>query len=267
MTDKLISDLGSIGAALADNTATEVQRNGQTTTEQALLSDWKTWIKSWIAKADVGLGNVSNNAQLTIANNLSDLASAATARSSLGFGATFGPPSATGITNVYASNPCANPTAVALSALRLYMVPVYWPGGTATTFAFTVTTGASAGKVARVGIYNIKSDGTPGTLIVEPTSGGAIAVDTTGTKTASFSQAMSAGWYYLALATDGAPTVSGTGADGLVVLGIVLTGTSAGIPVYFIFRTLGSLVAFVDETGNTFSPPGVSSVRPNLGVK
>lgn len=65
MTDKLISDLGAVGAALADNTSTEVQRNGQTTTEQALGSDWKTYIKSWIAKADVGLGNVDNTSDAT----------------------------------------------------------------------------------------------------------------------------------------------------------------------------------------------------------
>lgn len=46
MTDKLISDLGAIGAAIADNTAFEAQRNGQTTTEQALGSDLSTYIGS-----------------------------------------------------------------------------------------------------------------------------------------------------------------------------------------------------------------------------
>lgn len=43
----------------------------------------KTWIKSWIVKADVGLGNVSNALQLVAANNLSDLANVATAKSNL----------------------------------------------------------------------------------------------------------------------------------------------------------------------------------------
>lgn len=65
MTDKLITDLTAIGGALADTTATEVMRSGQTSSEQALGSDWKTYIKSWIAKADVGLGNVDNTSDVT----------------------------------------------------------------------------------------------------------------------------------------------------------------------------------------------------------
>jgi hypothetical protein len=43
----------------------------------------KAWIKSWIVKADVGLGNVSNNAQFAIANNLSE-GTPATMRANLG---------------------------------------------------------------------------------------------------------------------------------------------------------------------------------------
>lgn len=69
MTDKLISDLSAIGAAIADNTAFEAQRNGQTTTEQALGSDLKTYIQSWLTKAMVGLSNVINPSNGKIGTN------------------------------------------------------------------------------------------------------------------------------------------------------------------------------------------------------
>lgn len=46
MTDKLISDLGAIGAAIADTTVFEAQRSGQTTTEKATGTDLTTYIGS-----------------------------------------------------------------------------------------------------------------------------------------------------------------------------------------------------------------------------
>lgn len=228
MTDKLISDLGAVGAAISDNTAYEVQRNGQTTTEQALHSDLKTYVKT--------------------------------------FASNGGPPAALAIANVYASNPASAVTTGAVAALRLYMLPVYWYGGTATTFAFTVTTGAAGGSTARVGIYNIKADGGPGTLVVEPTSGGAIATDSTGTKTQAFSQALNPGWYYLAFITQGTPTMA-VSTESTVCLGNAISGTAASVPVTYIYRALGALAALGDETGNTFTASGVASARPTLGIK
>ncbi len=62
-------------------------------TAGAIASDGAGWIKKTYAQfktalgltsSDVGLGNVTNNAQLKIASNLSDLASASTARTNLG---------------------------------------------------------------------------------------------------------------------------------------------------------------------------------------
>jgi hypothetical protein len=63
MTDKLISDLGAIGASIADTTVFEAQRSGQTTTEKAAGTDLTTYIGS---------------------KNLSYVANAATARGNLG---------------------------------------------------------------------------------------------------------------------------------------------------------------------------------------
>lgn len=43
----------------------------------------KTWVKSWIVKADVGLGNVANSLQLVAANNLSDVAAVRASRNNI----------------------------------------------------------------------------------------------------------------------------------------------------------------------------------------
>lgn len=97
MTDYLIKTDGTssgltLGSAIADTDAIEIQQSfvAPATTLHQTFAAVKTWIKSWIAKADVGLSNVSNNAQLTIANNLSDVASADSSRVNLGVG--FGMP-------------------------------------------------------------------------------------------------------------------------------------------------------------------------------
>jgi hypothetical protein len=228
----------------------------------------KLWVKSWIAKGDVGLGNVTNAAQLTVANNLSDLANAATARSNLGLGSFSGVgPAATGVANIYASSFAVSTSASAVSALRLYMIPVYWKGGAVTTIAWTMTVIGAAGKVARYGIYNIKADGTPGTLIQEVTAAGALAVDTSAqTITGTISQTLAAGWYFLAFVSDGSPTLAGT-TGSPSVLGMQISGTTGAIGVSFLFRTLGALAAFGDESGNTFLINANGTFAPVLGLK
>lgn len=91
MTDKLIVTDGtssglSTGAAISDTDYLELQQStsAPASTVNQQFSAIKTWIKSWIAKADVGLGNVANSLQLVAASNLSDLASAPAAILNLG---------------------------------------------------------------------------------------------------------------------------------------------------------------------------------------
>lgn len=75
MTDKLIATDGttsglSAGAAISDTDYLELQQAvvSPASTVNSQFSAIKTWIKSWIVKGDVGLGNVSNTDTTTQAN-------------------------------------------------------------------------------------------------------------------------------------------------------------------------------------------------------
>ena len=63
---------------------------------------------------------------------------------------------------------------------------------------------ARAGKVARLGMYRNGSNNAPGDLVVD---GGEISVGTTGLKTVTVSEALTPGLYWLAIVSDGDPTL------------------------------------------------------------
>lgn len=176
---------------------------------------------------------------------------------------------ATGLANIYAANVGNTALATgAMTALRLYMMPIYWRGGAATTIAWTLTVIGAAGKVARYGIYNVKADGTPGTLIQEVTAAGALAVDTSAqTITGTISQTLAAGWYFLAIVSDGTPTVVTSTTGNASPLGMNISGTTNQFSVTFLFRTLGALAAFGDESGNTFGTNAGGTAFPIMGIK
>ena len=136
----------------ADDTLVEVQRSASSTaTEKISLSSLiKAYVKSWIAKADVGLGNVTNNAQLTIANNLSDV-NALTARANLGVSVMrpiqltakyFTPP---GIGN--------SSSAGATASGRLHLIP-FIPRRTVTIDRFFTRVSSGSAGNWQGGIYN-----------------------------------------------------------------------------------------------------------------
>jgi hypothetical protein len=95
---------------------------------------------------------------------------------------------------------------------RLYAAPFrLGASGTADRIGIDVATAAAAGGVARLVIY--QADGTggmPGTVVLDA---GTVAIDTTGGKTITISQALSAGFYWLA--------VIGQTASGAAVRGTV----------------------------------------------
>ena len=67
-------------------------------------------------------------------------------------------------------------------------------------------TAAAAGKIARLGIYSVGANLYPGSLILDA---GTVALDTTGLKTLQISggQVLGKGIYFLAVISDGAPTL------------------------------------------------------------
>lgn len=94
-------------------------------------------------------------------------------------------------------------TTLTTAANTLYAVPFYVPRTvTYTSITIEVTTLAS-GKSIRMGIYT-DSSGVPNTLVLDA---GTISTTTTGAKTITISQSLSAGWYWLAGVGDGTPGV------------------------------------------------------------
>jgi hypothetical protein len=101
-------------------------------------------------------------------------------------------------------------TTFAASANVLYSIPLLVPyNRTYTTIGIEVTT-LAASTNARLGIYKDKylesgatEGGYPRELVLDA---GTVDCSTTGAKTITISQALTAGWYWLALVANGAPT-------------------------------------------------------------
>lgn len=70
-----------------------------------------------------------------------------------------------------------------------------------------VSAGGSVGSVYRLGLYASDADGEPGALVVD---GGTVDTTTTGTKTATISQAVTPGLYWMAACPQGAPATQAT---------------------------------------------------------
>lgn len=93
-------------------------------------------------------------------------------------------------------------TANVLTACRFYASAAF----TADRISLNVSVAGAGGTTLRLGLYTADpTTGLPAALLVDS---GAIACDSTGAKTATISQAIVAGQgYWLALSTDGTPTV------------------------------------------------------------
>ena len=104
----------------------------------------------------------------------------------------------------YGSFPAAAVTTFTITANRLYYFPFFVPQATTfTRIGINVTTGAAGN--ARLGIY-ANSNGIPSGA---PTlDAGTVDVSTTGEKEIVISQALAAGWHWLAVVSDVAPTLT-----------------------------------------------------------
>src|SRR5574338_605773 len=88
-------------------------------------------------------------------------------------------------------------TAFAFTANTMYATPFYIPSNmTFNQVAIEVGT-AVASTGVRVGLGTVGSDGYPLSLIVDA---GALSSATTGSKTATISQTLTTGWYYIVCA-------------------------------------------------------------------
>jgi hypothetical protein len=102
-------------------------------------------------------------------------------------------------------------SAVALTADTLYAIPfLVNKTNTFDRISIDVTAAAAAGKKARLGIYQSNTaTQLPGTLLLDA---GEVAVDAIATVEITISQALSAGLYYLAVVSDGTPTLQANAA-------------------------------------------------------
>jgi hypothetical protein len=168
------------------------------------------------------------------ANNLSDLASAATARTNLGVlpATMVVPPINRTDANVYANFPCGqgSTTTTTLQANgTLWFTPMMLAvGRTADRIGIEVTVaGTAATSVHRIGIWT-NADGVPGTLVLDA---GTVATDSTGLKEITISQALAANTlYWLGVAQQGAPGTLAT-LRAVSIFGTTMTLSNAAFTV------------------------------------
>lgn len=132
----------------------------------------------------------------------------------------------------------ASITTLALGANILYCCPFFVPERvTWTEIGVEVTTAAAASSLLRVGVYRAYA-GRPQELILD---GGAKAADSIGLKTTVVSQVLEAGWYFLAVFSNGAPTVRAITDSATTLIG--LTATTALDTLIGASQTYGAMPA------------------------
>jgi hypothetical protein len=96
-------------------------------------------------------------------------------------------------------------TTISVVANRHYAHPfIVGKQTTWDTIGVEVTTAGAGGSLARLGIYEAQSDGTPGALVLDA---GTVLVDATGDREISITQELSAGFYFLTFVSDGTPVI------------------------------------------------------------
>lgn len=114
----------------------------------------------------------------------------------------------------------------------LWMVPVQQSSSvTVDRIAIQVTSGASAGSVARLGIYgtSVQSNGlvVPNTLELDA---GVVAIDSTGRKEITIDHDLAAGYYLLVVNVEGTPTLQAIDVTDTVIFPLTGIGTSLSSP-------------------------------------
>lgn len=100
--------------------------------------------------------------------------------------------------------PCTTVTTAALTANRMYRVPVFVGGRRAFTSLQMQCSTLAASSHIRVGVYRCNDDGTSGALLQEGTI---LDTATTGVKSSTISLTLPGGTYYLQCVSDSTPSV------------------------------------------------------------
>lgn len=121
---------------------------------------------------------------------------------------------------------------------------------------FRVTTGAAAGKLAKVAVWSYGADGLPGVSLAESST---IAVDSTGIKTATFTAFRPPSRFFACIVSDGAPIIQAFN----TILGTDAMGADSSlIPYSYIYHTGATSTTFP----STWTAVGVlcNVARPQL---
>jgi len=126
-----------------------------------------------------------------------------------------------------------------LTANRLYAAPfVVARDMTFDRISVYVSTQA-AGKVARCGLYENGTNNAPGALVVD---GGEISVATTGQKTATISESVTKGLYWIGIVSDGTPTVRASSQSSAAVTAVLTSSDGYDFEIgWYVAHTYGAL--------------------------
>lgn len=234
----------------------------------------KLWVKSWIAKADVDLGNVANtkhNFAASAAPAATDDAGSGYSAGSLWVDTTAGhvwlcidattsaaqwthltqyAPATGGLGVMYYGPMCTSFSGGAITANYIYMQPIFIPKKTTLTALLIQVRSAVAGN-ARVGLYSTRPGSSlPNKLLAD---GGEQSVNSTGDKTFTISVPVSPGWYLGAVTANVAANLCLPGAL-MSIHGLYPSGGNAMNGFSGIYRNPGSYAAFpADESAQTYT--------------
>jgi hypothetical protein len=147
-------------------------------------------------------------------------------------------------------------TTLAVVAGSVYLTPIIVAKRrTFTGAAINVTVLSTGG--ARVGIFEAKSDGMPGALIVEPTAGTPLDMTSASIKTTpAYSQDLAPGLYWAGVCFEATPTVTSSGAGNHVgaVMQAGVVSVLRGLLCAWPYAPLGSLAAITPTASGTSVP-------------